>query len=73
MKAKPEIVDESDPVKVLDVYILQEHLLAATLGIGDPRKDSRIHFLGGIRGVGALSKWVDTKIGKLRFQCMQHH
>jgi len=67
LKAKPEIVDESDPVKVLDVYILQEHLLAATLGIGDPRKDSRIHFLGGIRGVGALSKWVDTKDWKIAF------
>lgn len=61
LKAKPEILDKTDPVKDLDVYILQEHLLAPILGIGDPRKDSRIHFLGGIRGVGALSNWVDTK------------
>jgi uncharacterized protein (DUF1015 family) len=61
LKAKPEIVDESDPVKALDVFILQEYLLAPILGIGDPRKDSRIHFLGGIRGVGALSDWIDSK------------
>jgi uncharacterized protein (DUF1015 family) len=61
LKAKPEIVDESDPVKALDVFILQEYLLSPILGIGDPRKDSRIHFLGGIRGVGALSNWIDSK------------
>ncbi|MGM0640046.1 MAG: DUF1015 domain-containing protein [Thermotogota bacterium] len=61
LKAKDEIIDKNDPVKELDVYILQNHLLDPILNIKDPRKDSRIHFLGGIRGVGALSKWIDTK------------
>ena len=58
---KPKKVDESDPVKALDVYILQNYLLDPVLGIKNPRKDSRIHFLGGIRGIGVLEDWVDNK------------
>ena len=41
----------SDPVEGLDVSILQKHLLAPILGIGDPRIDKRIDFVGGIRGL----------------------
>jgi uncharacterized protein (DUF1015 family) len=37
---------------------LQEHLLAPVLGIGDPRTDKRIDFVGGIRGLGGLEKRV---------------
>jgi uncharacterized protein (DUF1015 family) len=44
----------------LDVSILQENLLAPVLGIGDPRKDKRIDFVGGIRGLGELSGRVDA-------------
>lgn len=44
----------SDPVKGLDVSILQEHLLGPVLGIRDPRIDERIDFIGGIRGVTEL-------------------
>ncbi len=57
---KPEIVDEKDPVKSLDVYILQEYLLAPILGIENPRKSDRITFVGGIRGTGELEKMVDS-------------
>ncbi len=43
-----------DPVKGLDVSILQDHILGPILGIGDPRTDKRIDFVGGIRGNGEL-------------------
>lgn len=52
-------VPEGDPVRSLDVSILQEHLLEPLLGIKDQRRDSRIDFVGGIRGLGALQKRVD--------------
>lgn len=45
-----------DPVDGLDVAVLQNHLLAPVLGIGDPKTDKRIDFVGGIRGLGALEK-----------------
>lgn len=46
----------SDPVKGLDVSILQEKLLAPVLGIIDPRVEERIDFVGGIRGLSELEK-----------------
>lgn len=45
-----------DPVKGLDVSVLQDHLLGPVLGIGDPRTDKRIDFIGGIRGLKELEK-----------------
>ena len=45
-----------DPVKGLDVSVLQDGLLGPVLGIGDPRTDKRIDFVGGIRGLGELEK-----------------
>ena len=56
---RPGIADEADPVKKLDVSILQEHVLTPLLGIKDPRTDARIAFVGGIRGLGELKKRVD--------------
>ncbi len=53
--------NNADPVASLDVSILQENLLAPILGIGDPRTDERIDFIGGIRGLGELEKLVNTK------------
>ncbi len=50
----------SDPIGVLDVTILQDNLLAPILNIQDPRTDKRIDFVGGIRGLGELSKRVDS-------------
>lgn len=52
--------DSTDPVAQLDVSRLQEDLLAPILGIGDPRTDERIFFVGGIRGNGELVKNVDS-------------
>jgi len=59
LRAKPGSFDENDPVKSLDVSILQENLLHPILGIENPRKDPRIDFIGGIRGLGALEKRVN--------------
>jgi uncharacterized protein (DUF1015 family) len=56
LEAKPAVIEEGDPVKSLDVYILQNSLLSPVLGIGNPRTDKRIDFVGGIRGLGELEK-----------------
>ena len=50
----------TDPVARLDVSLLQSNLLEPLLGITDPRRDSRIDFVGGIRGLGGLEKRVDS-------------
>ncbi|MCD8089709.1 MAG: DUF1015 family protein [Clostridiales bacterium] len=57
---KADGIDTTDPVKSLDVSILQNHLLSPVLGIKDPRFDKRIDFVGGIRGLGELEKRVDS-------------
>ena len=51
--------ESSDPVDGLDVSILQEKVLAPILGIGDPRTDERIEFVGGIRGLRELERKVN--------------
>lgn len=50
----------SDPVAGLDVSILSERLLAPVLGIQDLRKDKRIDFVGGKRGMAELERLVDS-------------
>ncbi|MGI5861231.1 MAG: DUF1015 domain-containing protein [Myxococcales bacterium] len=67
LTAKPGTFDEKDPVAALDVSILQENLLAPILGIGNPRTDKRIDFVGGIRGTGELEKRVDSGECKVAF------
>lgn len=57
LEARAEIVSH-DPVKGLDVSILQDQLLGPVLGVGDPRTDRRIDFIGGIRGLGELERRV---------------
>jgi uncharacterized protein (DUF1015 family) len=49
----------SDPIGSLDVSRLQDHVLGPLLGIGDPRTDKRIDFVGGIRGTGELEQIVN--------------
>lgn len=55
LTAKEHILSD-DPVTGLDVSILQDNLLSPVLGIGDPRVDKRIDFIGGIRGLGELER-----------------
>ncbi len=59
LRARPGSFPAQDPVKSLDVSILQDNLLAPILKIGDPRKDKRIDFVGGIRGLEELARRVD--------------
>ncbi|MDE5669882.1 MAG: DUF1015 family protein [Eubacterium sp.] len=66
LKAKKSVINENDPVARLDVSILQESLLAPILGIKDPKQDSRIDFVGGIRGLGELERRAKTDM-KLAF------
>ncbi len=65
LKAKENSYNHLDPVLNLDVSILQLNLLAPILGIGDPRIDQRIDFVGGIRGLEELTRRtkVDMKVG----------
>ncbi len=60
LTAKPELTEGKDAVGVLDVSVLQENLLGPILGIGDPRTDKRIDFVGGIRGLSELEKRANT-------------
>jgi uncharacterized protein (DUF1015 family) len=56
---RPELIP-ADPVASLDVSLLQDNLLGPVLGIGDPRRDKRIDFVGGIRGLSELERRVDS-------------
>lgn len=56
MVPKSEIIHRDDPVKSLDVSILQENVLEPIFGIKDPRTDKRIDFVGGIRRMKELVK-----------------
>ena len=51
-------IDRSDPIGSLDVSLLQDRVLGPILGIGDPRTDKRIDFVGGIRGTAELERRV---------------
>jgi len=55
-----ERIPADDPVARLDVSLLQDNLISPVLGIVDPRRDERIEFVGGIRGLGGLEKRVDS-------------
>ena len=52
-----------DPVRGLDVSILQDYILAPVLGITDPKSDPRIRFIGEIKGAAALEQAADTSGG----------
>ncbi|NWG38850.1 MAG: DUF1015 domain-containing protein, partial [Hydrogenophilaceae bacterium] len=55
-----DLIPQADPVGRLDVSLLQKNLIAPVLGITDPRRDKRIDFVGGIRGLAELEKRVDS-------------
>ena len=57
----------TDVVGSLDVSYLQDRLLAPVLGIGDPRTDQRISFMGGIRGDAELAAKVDSGENAIAF------
>ena len=67
LTAKPNTFNEDDPVDSLDVSILHKNLMEPVLGITDPRRDERIDFVGGIRGLGELERLVDSGKYKVAF------
>lgn len=58
-----------DPVKGLDVSLLQDYVLEPVLGIEDPKTDKRIDFVGGIRGIAELERRVsqDCRVAFLMY------
>lgn len=66
LKAKPKIFPE-DAVRGLDVSILQDHILSPVMGIQDPKTDTRIQFVGGIRGLKELMNIVDGEENAVAF------
>jgi uncharacterized protein (DUF1015 family) len=60
LEIDPTLIPVNDPVRRLDVSLLSEQLLAPILGIGDLRRDKRIDFVGGIRGLSELERRVDS-------------
>lgn len=67
LTAKSGSYPASDPVNSLDVAILQNNVLSPILGIGDPRTDKRIDFVGGLRGIKELEKRVNSGEYKIAF------
>ncbi len=65
--AKEGRYDDNDPIGVLDVTILSNLVLDKILGIKDLRTDKRVDFVGGIRGLGELSRRVDNGEMKAAF------
>jgi uncharacterized protein (DUF1015 family) len=61
LKIHPSLIPQHDPVKQLDVSLLADYLIEPILGISDPRRDKRIDFVGGIRGLKELERRVDSK------------
>jgi uncharacterized protein (DUF1015 family) len=60
LQIRSDLIPTLDPVARLDVSLLQNHLIAPILGINDPRRDKRIDFVGGIRGLPELEKRVNS-------------
>ena len=54
------LANSTDPVEKLDVHLLDANLIGPILNINDPRRDTRIDFVGGIRGLSGLEKRVDS-------------
>jgi uncharacterized protein (DUF1015 family) len=64
---KLKVSSNADPVSRLDISMLQDRVLSPLLGIDDPRTNTRIEFVGGIRGTTELEKRVDTGDAAIAF------
>lgn len=60
LRLDPECIPDNDPVASLDISLLTRELIEPILGISDPRRDNRIDFIGGIRGLQGLADRVDS-------------
>jgi uncharacterized protein (DUF1015 family) len=60
LQLRPALIPADDPIGRLDVSLLHDRLIAPLLQITDPRRDPRIDFVGGVRGLAGLSARVDS-------------
>lgn len=60
LRIQPQFIPANNPVAQLDVSLLANHLIAPILGITDARRDKRIDFVGGIRGLQELEQRVNS-------------
>jgi uncharacterized protein (DUF1015 family) len=60
LELRRELIPVNDPVARLDASLLTDHLLGPILGIKDLRRDKRIDYVGGIRGLAELEKRVNS-------------
>jgi uncharacterized protein (DUF1015 family) len=67
LNAKKGSFNPKDPVGNLDAQILTENILSPILGIHDLKTDSRIEFVGGLRGMEGLQSKVDDEKRKVAF------
>jgi uncharacterized protein (DUF1015 family) len=67
LQIKPERMQHNDPVARLDISLLTANLIEPILGVSDPRRDARIDFVGGIRGLSELERRVDSGEMKVAF------
>ena len=67
LNSKQGTYNDQDPIGVLDVTILSNHVLDDILGVKDLRTTTRVEFVGGIRGLGELKRRVDNGEMKCAF------
>ena len=60
LRIQSQLIPANNPVAQLDVSLLADHLISPILGISDARRDKRIDFVGGIRGLQELERRVDS-------------
>ena len=63
LELDPATIDAADPIASLDVDLLQRRIMEPVFGIGDPRTDTRLAFVGGSRGLDELERLVDSGEG----------
>lgn len=67
LQINTDLIPKNNPVASLDISLLQNNVIDPLLGISDPRRDKRIDFVGGIRGLAELAKRVDSGEMKIAF------
>jgi len=60
LEIKPELIAQHDVIASLDISLLSNYLIEPILNISDPRRDDRIDFIGGSRGLAELQQRVDS-------------
>jgi len=70
---RQKLLATKDPLEKLDVNLLQKQVFEPVFGITDPRKDNRLHFVGGIRGTVELEKLVNSGEAACAFSLFPVH